>query len=66
MVDWDRNEEVFLHDREGRQCHFTKRFTYQDYDVQLRLDWDDIATCEPKLYVDITDIDPGKLLKEDR
>ena len=50
--------------REGRKCHFAKKFTFEDYRIQLRLDWSDIKHGEPVLDADIWSISEHKWIKK--
>ena len=45
--------ESKLFEIKGSRCHFHKEFNYQDYIIQLRLDWGDVAHGEPVLDADI-------------
>jgi hypothetical protein len=60
LVDLDSGEEEVLFEIEGSRCHFKKWFTHGQFNVQLRLDWDDIANSEPRLDADIWTTDNGK------
>lgn len=53
MINMDDGIESELFEIKGSRCHFSQEFEYQDYIIQLRLDWDDLVNGDPKLDVDI-------------
>ena len=60
MIDCNAGNEEILYEREGSSCHFKKWFTYENYEIQLRLDWDDMRNGEPRLDADIDIIDKDR------
>jgi hypothetical protein len=62
--DIDTGREEVLHERPCRKrCRFAKWFTYKNYEIQLRLDFEDIQNGEPMLDADIRDKTTGKFQK---
>ena len=53
MINMDDGTETQLFERKGSKCHFHKEFAYQNYIINLRLDWNDIVNGEPMLDADI-------------
>jgi len=53
MIDIDAGVEEELFERSRSRCHFKKPFKFEDYNIQLRLDWSDISDGEPTLDIDI-------------
>lgn len=53
MINMDDGTETKLDEIRGSKCHFHRTFDYQDYIIQLRLDWDDVVTGDPMLDADI-------------
>ena len=53
LINIDDGKESTLSERRGRRCHFNEVFRFQDYFVQLRLDWSDVRNGEPMLDADI-------------
>jgi len=53
MINMDDGTETLLFERKGSKCHFHEEFVYQNYIINLRLDWKDIANGEPMLDADI-------------
>lgn len=53
IIDINRGTEARLFEREGSRCHFNEIFRFQEYFIQLRLDWDDLNNGEPMLDADI-------------
>jgi len=69
MVDLNTgSKEVLEIKPEKKRCHFTKKFSFQDYILRLRLDWADIVNGEPMLDADIWTETHGKkhFLRKDR
>ena len=62
-MDLDTNKEETLYEREGSNCSFKHFFSYNNYSIQLRLDWDDLTNEDPTLDADIVDQKSGKLIK---
>ena len=57
----DTGETCVLETRPGSACHFFKRFTVGDDDIQLRLDWSDLDyNGHPTLDADFIDKKSGK------
>ena len=68
IIDCDTGKEEQLFEREGRQCHFKDPFTFENYKIQLRLDWNDMKNGDPTLDADIWTEDSMKaktFLKKD-
>jgi len=65
-VNLDTNEEEVLYEREGSECRFAKEFSYENYEIRLRLDFKDIRNGEPVLDADIKDKTTGKFLETRR
>jgi hypothetical protein len=63
MIEINSGDEEILYKRQGSRCHFKKWFSYNNYEIQLRLDWKDIINKEPMLDADIRDKTTGKLLR---
>jgi hypothetical protein len=57
------NKEV-LFDRVGSNCSFSKFINFENYQVQLRLDWDDLINGKPRLDADIKDKTTGIMLRK--
>ncbi len=66
LFDYDENEEEVLHEKEGSRCRFKKKFVHKNYEIQLRLDWNNIPNKDPTLDADIKDRNTGIRLKEGR
>ncbi len=66
IVNLDTNEEEVFYEKEGSRCYFKKWFSFENYEIQLRLDWDDVANGEPMLDADIKDKTSDKPIKKGR
>lgn len=66
MVNLHTNTEEVLEQREGSRCHFMKWFSHNNFDIQLRLDWEDCSNGEPILDADIIDKKTGQLVRKVR
>ncbi len=49
MINSDDGKESTLFVRKGRRQHFMGVFPFQDYLIQMRLDWDDVRSGDPML-----------------
>jgi len=62
FINSDDGKESTLFEVEGSSQHFLKKFHFQDYWIQLRLDWTDIRGGDPMLDADIwTEINGKKI-----
>jgi len=67
LIDVTTGEEEKLFVRKERRCHFKKPIYYKNYEINLRLDWEDcgyVSKKEPILDADIKDINTGKMLSK--
>lgn len=63
MVNVDTKEEEILYKREGTdRCRFKEWFTYKNYRIQLRLDYNGNLNEAPTLDADIDDVTTGEHL----
>jgi len=53
IIDGDTEKEKQLFEREGSKCHFNDPFLFENYKIQLRLDWSDMKNGDPTLDADI-------------
>jgi len=53
LINFDDGKESTLFEREGSPCHFLEVFHFQDYSIQLRLDWEDVTSGDPMLDANI-------------
>ena len=53
LINSDDGKESILFERVGRSQHFMEVFRFQDYFIQLRLDWTDVRSGDPMLDTDI-------------
>lgn len=53
LINSDDGKESTLFERVGRRQHFMNEFHFQDYLIQLRLDWTDVRSGDPMLDADI-------------
>jgi hypothetical protein len=53
VVNMEDGTEKKLFERKGSKCHFVEDFEYNEYIIQLRLDWNDISSGDPVLDADI-------------
>lgn len=53
VINMDNGGETELFEIKDSKCHFHKEFEYQDYIIQLRLDWSDVINGDPVLDTDI-------------
>jgi len=53
MINIDDGKESTLFERPRSRCHFDEMFRFQNYFIQLRLDWTDVKNGEPMLDADI-------------
>ena len=63
LEDIETGEKEILFDREKSNCSFKKTIDFENYEIQLRLDWDDLVDGKPRLDTDIRDKITGKLIK---
>lgn len=64
MVKLDTKEEEELYMREGNdRCQFKEWFTYKNYKIQLRFDYNGKPNEAPILDADVKDTTTGKLIK---
>lgn len=65
MVNLDTKEEEELYKREGNdRCQFKEWFTYKNYKIQLRLDYNGKPNEAPILDADVKDTTTDKLIKK--
>jgi glyceraldehyde-3-phosphate dehydrogenase/erythrose-4-phosphate dehydrogenase len=65
MVNTETKEEVLLTTKKGKtRCHFNEWFSYDDYEIQLRFDYNDNPYKSPTLDADIRKKTTGKLIKK--
>jgi len=69
MVNLDTNEETLFSKRKNSKgkdstCFFMGWSSYENYEIQFRLDWNDKPTVAPTLDVDIRDATTKKLIKK--
>ena len=66
-VNLDTNEEEFLHEYPfKKRCRFAKEFSHGNFEIYLRLDFEDIRNGEPMLDAQIKDKTTGKFLETRR
>lgn len=53
LINSDTGKESTLIEKEGSRCHFLEVFHFQNYLIQLRLDWGDVINGDPMLDADI-------------
>ena len=53
LINSDDGKESTLFQRVGSRQHFMDEFHFQDYLIQLRLDWTDVRSGDPMLDADI-------------
>lgn len=57
MSDIKTGNESVLYERPGKKQYFMNKFKFENYYIQLRLDWDDLRNGEPMLDADIWIVD---------
>ena len=68
LVDVNTGKETVLHKKkksngEYSRCFFMESFTYNNYEIQLRLDYNWKPDEDPTLDLDTTDVTTGKVIK---
>lgn len=53
IIDIDTGKEYIPSEKPDRKQHFINTFQFNNYHIQLRLDWSDIRNGEPTLDADI-------------
>ena len=65
LEDIKTGKKELLYEKERcKKISFKKVFPFEGYDIQLRLDWDDLVNGEPRLDADIRDKKTGKMIKK--
>jgi len=65
VVNVDTKEEETLYKRKGNdRCQFKEWFTYKNYQIQLRLDYNGNLNEAPILDADVKDMTTGKIIKK--
>ena len=63
-VNLDTNEEEILHEYPfKKRCRFAKEFSHGNFEIWLRLDFEDIRNGEPTLDAQIKDKITGKFIR---
>lgn len=60
LIDLKKGMETKLFEKPGSRCHFNETFKYNEYYIQLRIDWKDLVNGDPTLDADIYKIIHGK------
>jgi hypothetical protein len=64
LVDLDTGEETILKGKERSRCFFVDWFSYKNYEIQLRLDYNENPSVDPVLDADIRDSATKQLVKK--